>query len=109
MEARFCWNSKDTGCIRRISARRTRFDVALSMGGYESQAVRGLRNPAAGACRECEFNAVLEDGRERYERSFVPLRERAREKAVELETEIVLAIRRSRSFTRRTRCRPASS
>jgi nucleotide-binding universal stress UspA family protein len=33
---------------------------------------------------------VLEDGQERYEKCFVPLRERARQKDVELETDIVL-------------------
>jgi nucleotide-binding universal stress UspA family protein len=37
-----------------------------------------------------EFNAVLEDGRDRYERSFVPIRERARQKEIELETDIVV-------------------
>ena len=33
---------------------------------------------------------MLEDGRERYERSFVPLRERARQKEIEVDTDIVL-------------------
>ena len=37
-----------------------------------------------------EFNAVLEDGRERYESSFVPIRERAKLKEIELETDIVV-------------------
>jgi nucleotide-binding universal stress UspA family protein len=37
-----------------------------------------------------EFNAVLENGRERFESSFAPLRERARQKEIELETDIVL-------------------
>jgi nucleotide-binding universal stress UspA family protein len=37
-----------------------------------------------------EFNAVLENGRERFENSFAPLRERARQKEIELETDIVL-------------------
>lgn len=37
-----------------------------------------------------EFNAVLEEGRERYERSFGPIRERAKLIGIELETEIVV-------------------
>jgi len=37
-----------------------------------------------------EFNAVLEDGRERYESSFVPIRERARWKDIDLETDIAV-------------------
>jgi nucleotide-binding universal stress UspA family protein len=37
-----------------------------------------------------EFHAVLEDGQERYEKCFVPLRECAKQKDVELETDIVL-------------------
>jgi nucleotide-binding universal stress UspA family protein len=35
-----------------------------------------------------EFNAVLDDGRERYERSFIPIREHAKLKEIELETDI---------------------
>jgi nucleotide-binding universal stress UspA family protein len=37
-----------------------------------------------------EFNAVLDDGHERYERSFVPIRERAKQKEIKLETDIVV-------------------
>ena len=37
-----------------------------------------------------ELNAVLEDGRERYESSFIPIRERAKLKEIELETDIVV-------------------
>jgi nucleotide-binding universal stress UspA family protein len=37
-----------------------------------------------------EFNAVLDEGRERYESSFVPVRERAKQKGIELETEVVV-------------------
>ena len=37
-----------------------------------------------------EFNAVLDEARERYERSFAPIRERAKQMEVELETEIVV-------------------
>jgi nucleotide-binding universal stress UspA family protein len=37
-----------------------------------------------------EFHAVLDDGRERFESSFFPIRERAKEKEIELETDIVV-------------------
>jgi nucleotide-binding universal stress UspA family protein len=66
-------------------------DVALSMARDMKArlfVVSVIRPPEP--AESAEFNAVLEDGRERYERSFVSLRERAREKGVELETEIVL-------------------
>jgi nucleotide-binding universal stress UspA family protein len=66
-------------------------DVALSMAG-DSKAklfvVAVIRPPEP--AESAEFNAVLEDGRERYERNFAPIRERARQKDVELETDIVL-------------------
>src|ERR1700691_5580661 len=66
-------------------------DVALSMAG-DSKAklfvVAVIRPPEP--AESAEFNAVLEDGRERYERSFAPLRERAKQKNIDLETDIVL-------------------
>jgi nucleotide-binding universal stress UspA family protein len=37
-----------------------------------------------------EFNAVLDEGRERFENSFIPIRARAREKGIELETDVVV-------------------
>ena len=37
-----------------------------------------------------EFNAVLDDGNERYERSFVPIRVRAKQKEIDLETDIAV-------------------
>jgi nucleotide-binding universal stress UspA family protein len=37
-----------------------------------------------------EFNAVLDEGRERYESSFVPIRERAKQKGVDLEIDVVV-------------------
>ncbi|MGD0787366.1 MAG: universal stress protein [Terracidiphilus sp.] len=66
-------------------------DVALSMAADMKAklfvlAVIRPPEPAESA----EFNAVLEDSRERYERSFAPIRERARQKEIELETEIVV-------------------
>lgn len=66
-------------------------DVALSMAADMKAklfvlAVIRPPEPAESA----EFNAVLEDGRERYERSFASLRERARMNDIELETDIVV-------------------
>jgi nucleotide-binding universal stress UspA family protein len=66
-------------------------DVALSMTGDMKAklfvlAVIRPPEPAESA----EFNAVLDDGRERYERSFAPIRERARQKEIELETDVVV-------------------
>jgi len=66
-------------------------DVALSMAGDMKAklfvlAVIRPPEPAESA----EFNAVLEDMRDRYERGFAPIRERAGQKNIELETEIVV-------------------
>jgi nucleotide-binding universal stress UspA family protein len=66
-------------------------DVALSMAGDMKAklfilAVIRPPEPAESA----EFNAVLDEGRERYENSFVPIRERAKEKEIELETDVVV-------------------
>ncbi len=66
-------------------------DVALSMAAdikAKLFVISVIRPPEP--AESAEFNAVLEDGRERYERNFVPLRERARQKDIELETDIVL-------------------
>jgi nucleotide-binding universal stress UspA family protein len=66
-------------------------DVALSMAGDMKAklfilAVIRPPEPAESA----EFNAVLDEGRERYESSFVQIRERAKEKEIELETDVVV-------------------
>ena len=66
-------------------------DVALSMAGdmkAKLYVVAVIRPPEP--AESAEFNAVLEDTRERYERCFAPLRERAGQKEIELETEIVV-------------------
>ncbi|MGA2085143.1 MAG: universal stress protein [Terracidiphilus sp.] len=66
-------------------------DVALSMAGdmkAKLYVVAVIRPPEP--AESAEFNAVLEDARERYERCFAPLRERAGQKEIELETEIVV-------------------
>jgi len=66
-------------------------DVALSMAADMKAKlfVLSVIRPPEPA-ESAEFHAVLEDGRERYERNFVPLRERARQKDIELEMDIVL-------------------
>ena len=66
-------------------------DVALSMAGDMKAKlfVLSVIRPPEPA-ESAEFNAVLEDMRERYERSFAPIRERARQKEIDLETEIVV-------------------
>src|ERR1035437_8200581 len=66
-------------------------DVALSMAGNMKAklivlAVIRPPEPAESA----EFNAVLEDTRERYELSFVPVRVSAKEKEIDLETDTVV-------------------
>lgn len=66
-------------------------NVALSMAGDMKAklfVVYVIRPPEP--AESAEFNAVLENGRERFENSFAPLRERARQKEIELETDIVL-------------------
>jgi nucleotide-binding universal stress UspA family protein len=66
-------------------------DVALSMAADMKAKlfiVSVIRPPEP--AESAEFNAVLEDGRERYERCFAPIRDRARQKEIELETDIVL-------------------
>ena len=37
-----------------------------------------------------EFHAVLDEGRERFESSFIPIRARAKELEIELETDVVV-------------------
>ncbi len=66
-------------------------DVALSMAADRKAklfvlAVIRAPEPAESA----EFHAALDEARERYESSFVPIRERARQKEIDLETEIAV-------------------
>jgi nucleotide-binding universal stress UspA family protein len=66
-------------------------DVALSMAGDMKSrlfVIAVIRPPEP--AESAEFHAVLEDMRERYESCFLPLRERARQTEIELETEIVV-------------------
>ena len=66
-------------------------NVALSMAGDMKAklfvlAVIRPPEPAESA----EFHAVLDEGRERFESSFIPVRARAKEREIELETDVVV-------------------
>ncbi|MGA3079744.1 MAG: universal stress protein [Terracidiphilus sp.] len=66
-------------------------NVALSMAGdlkAKLFIVAVIRPPEP--AESAEFHAVLDEGRERYESSFVPIRVRAQEKGIELETDVVV-------------------
>jgi nucleotide-binding universal stress UspA family protein len=66
-------------------------NVALSMAGdmkaklFVISVIRP-REPAESA----EFHAVIDEGREKYEKSYIPIRELAKQKDIELETEVVV-------------------
>ena len=66
-------------------------NVALSMAGDMKAklfVLAVIRPPEL--AESAEFNAVLDEGRERYESSFVPIRERAKQKGIDLETDVVV-------------------
>jgi nucleotide-binding universal stress UspA family protein len=66
-------------------------DVALSMAGDMKAklfVISVIRPPEP--AESAEFHAVLEDGQERFEKCFAPLREQAKQKGIELETDIIL-------------------
>jgi nucleotide-binding universal stress UspA family protein len=66
-------------------------NVALSMAAdmkAKLLVLAVIRPPEV--AESAEFNAVLDEGRERYESSFVPIRERARQKGIDLETDVVV-------------------
>ncbi len=65
--------------------------VALSMAGDMKAklfVISVIRPPEP--AESAEFHAVVDEGREKYERSFISIRERARQKDIELETEVVV-------------------
>jgi nucleotide-binding universal stress UspA family protein len=66
-------------------------NVALSMAG-EMKAklfvISVIRPPEP--AESAEFHAVIDEGREKYEKSYVPIRELAKQKDIELETEVVV-------------------
>ena len=66
-------------------------DVALSMAANMKAklfVITVIRAPEP--AESAEFHAVLEEGQQRYEKCFIPLRERAKQQDIELETDIVL-------------------
>ena len=66
-------------------------DVALSMAGDMKTklfVISVIRPPEP--AESAEFHAVIDDAREKFERSFVSIRERAKQKEIELETDIVV-------------------
>jgi nucleotide-binding universal stress UspA family protein len=66
-------------------------NVALSMAGdmRAKLFVLAVIRPPEPA-ESAEFHAVLDEGRERFESSFSPVRARAKEREIELETDVVV-------------------
>jgi nucleotide-binding universal stress UspA family protein len=65
-------------------------DVALSMAETMKSKVIVFAVIRPEPAESAELNAVLEDGRERFESHFTSIRVRAHEKEIELETDIVV-------------------
>jgi len=66
-------------------------NVALSMAGDMKAklfVISVIRPPEP--AESAEFHAVVDEGREKYEKSYIPIRELARQKDIELETEVVV-------------------
>lgn len=66
-------------------------NVALSMAGDMKAklfVISVIRPPEP--AESAEFHAVVDDGREKFEKSYIPIRELAKQKDIELETEIVV-------------------
>jgi nucleotide-binding universal stress UspA family protein len=66
-------------------------NVALAMAGDMKAklfVVSVIRPPEP--AESAEFHAVVDDAREKYEKSYVPVRELAKQKEIELETEILV-------------------
>jgi nucleotide-binding universal stress UspA family protein len=66
-------------------------DLALSLAAAMQShlPIFAVIRPPEPATRS-ELNAMLDDGREHYEQSFAVLRERAKQKEVDVETDIVV-------------------
>jgi len=66
-------------------------NVALSMAGDMKAklfVISIIRPPEP--AESAEFHAVVDEGREKYEKSYIPIRELAKQKDIELETEVVV-------------------
>jgi nucleotide-binding universal stress UspA family protein len=66
-------------------------NVALSMAG-EMKAklfvISVVRPPEP--AESAEFHAVVDEGREKFEKSYIPIRELAKQKEIELATEVII-------------------
>jgi nucleotide-binding universal stress UspA family protein len=66
-------------------------NVAISMAGDMKAklfVISVIRPPEP--AESAEFHAVIDEGREKYEKSYVPIRELAKQKDIEIETEVVV-------------------
>jgi nucleotide-binding universal stress UspA family protein len=66
-------------------------NVSLSMAGDMKAklfVISVIRPPEP--AESAEFHAVVDEGREKYEKSYIPIRELAKQKDIELETEVVV-------------------
>ena len=66
-------------------------NVALSMAGDMKAklfVISVIRPPEP--AESAEFHAVIDEGREKYEKSYIPIRELAKQKDIEVETEVVV-------------------
>jgi nucleotide-binding universal stress UspA family protein len=66
-------------------------NVALSMAGDMKAklfVISVIRPPEP--AESAEFHAVVDEGREKFEKSYIPVRELAKQKDIELDTEIVV-------------------
>jgi len=66
-------------------------NVALSMAGDMKAklfVISVIRPPEP--AESAEFHAVVDEGREKYEKSYIPIRELAKQEDIELETEVVV-------------------
>jgi nucleotide-binding universal stress UspA family protein len=66
-------------------------NVALSMAGDMKAKlfVMSVIRPPEPA-ESAEFHAVVDEGREKFEKSYIPIRELAKQKDIEIETEVVV-------------------
>jgi nucleotide-binding universal stress UspA family protein len=83
--------SKVSTALSEIVVGTVALNVAFSMAADAKATLHvlsGIRPPEP--AESAEFHAVLDDERERFECCFGPMRERAKEKDIELETEIAV-------------------
>ena len=71
------------------SQHATELALSLASAMHSHLLIFAVIRPPEPATRS-ELNAMLDDAREHYEQSFAVLRERAKQKEIDLETEIVV-------------------